>query len=215
MYHVKGKRRGCMESDSGYREKMDALDLIMNALKDHEKRLDEISHRLEQAFKEVKTGEPSTIEVAEEAQRIEIPPRKRTPQIIFSKWSEFKSSCQDATMVAFEVDGNRFHVYALVDEGIFTYEEVLPNTTFKVVEEQSGFSIDRDALNHIDALDFLIEGKLKCGLTLAITSARTLLKEKEHLFELRYGFKPDEVKTFLSRELGVAKDKVVEGKITY
>ena len=52
-----------MESDSGYREKMDALDLIMNALKDHEKRLDEISYRLEQAFKEVKMGKSSPIEV--------------------------------------------------------------------------------------------------------------------------------------------------------
>ncbi len=118
-------------------------------------------------------------------------------------------------MVAFEVDENRFRVSVLVDSDVFTYEETLPNTTFKVVEEQSIFSIDRDALNHIDSFQFLIEGKLKCGLTLSITSARTLLKEKEHLFELRYGFKPDDVKAFLSRELGVAKDKVVEGKITY
>jgi len=32
---------------SGFNEKIDAFDLIINALKDHEKRLDEISHRLE------------------------------------------------------------------------------------------------------------------------------------------------------------------------
>ena len=204
-----------MESDSGYREKMDALDLIMNALKDHEKRLDEISYRLEQAFEEVKRGEPREVEGAREIQRIETPPRMKAPQVLFSKWSEFKGTCKDGTMVAFEVDENRFHVSVLVDRGVFTYEETLPNTTFKVVEEPSSFSIDKDTLNHIDALDFLIEGKLKCGLTLAITSARTLLKENEYLFELRYGFKPDEVKAFLSRELGVTKNKVVEGKITY
>jgi hypothetical protein len=204
-----------MESDSGYREKMDALDLIMNALKDHEKRLDEISHRLEQAFEEVKTGAPSRVKGTREVQRTEAPPRMRSPQVLFSKWSEFKGTCKDGTMVAFEVDENQFHVSVLVDRDVFTYEETLPNTTFKVVEEQSSFSIDRDTLNHIDALDFLIEGKLKCGLILAITSARTLLKEKEYLFELSYGFKSGEVKAFLSRELGVAKDKVVEGKITY
>ncbi|MCW4037196.1 MAG: hypothetical protein NWF13_00505 [Candidatus Bathyarchaeota archaeon] len=203
-----------MESDSGYREKMDALDLIMNALKDHEKRLDEISYRLEQAFEEVKTGEPREVEGAREVQRVEAPPRMRSPQVLFSKWSEFKGTCKDGTMVAFEVDENQFHVSVLVDRDVFTYKETLPNTTFKVVEEQSSFSIGRDTLNHIDALDFLIEGKLKCGLTLVITSTRTLLKENEYLFELRYGFKPDEVKTFLSRELGVLKDKIVEGKIT-
>jgi hypothetical protein len=203
-----------MESDSGYREKMDALDLIMNALKDHEKRLDEISHRLEQAFEEVKTGEPSRVKGAREVQRIEAPPRMRSPQVLFSKWSEFKGTCKDGTMVAFEVDENRFHVSVLVDEGVFTYEETLPNTTFKVVEEQSSFSIDRDALNHIDSFQFLIEGKLKCGLTLSIKSSRTVLKETEYLFELNYNLEPDEAKTFLSRELGVLKAKIVEGKIT-
>jgi hypothetical protein len=203
-----------MESDSGYREKMDALDLIMNALKDHEKRLDEISHRLEQAFEEVKTGEPSRVKGAREVQRIEAPPRMRSPQVLFSKWSEFKTTCKDGTMVAFEVDENRFHVSVLVDEGVFTYEETLPNTTFKVVEEQSSFSIDRDTLNHIDSFQFLIEGKLKCGLTLSIKSSRTVLKETEYLFELNYDLDPDEAKTFLSRELGILKDKIVEGKIT-
>ncbi len=203
-----------MESNSGYREKMDALDLIMNALKDHEKRLDEISYRLEQAFKEVKTGEPSPTEVAQETKIEEAPPRKRAPQVIFSKWSEFKGTCQNATMVAFEVEGNRFHVYTLVDEGVFMYEETLPHTTFKVVEEPSSFTIDKDVMNHIDAFQFLIEGKLKCGLTLSIKSSRTVFKETEYLFELNYNLVPDEVKTFLSRELGVLKDKIVEGKIT-
>ena len=117
-------------------------------------------------------------------------------------------------MVAFEVEGNRFHVYALVDEGVFTYEEILPYTTFKVVEEPSNFTIDKDVMNHIDVIQFLIEGKLKCGLTLSIESSRTVLKETEYLFELNYNLEPDEVKTFLSRELGVLKDKIVEGKIT-
>ena len=203
-----------MESDR-YREKMDALDLIMNALKEHEKRLDELSHRLEQSFKNVKSREPSKAVEASEVQRIESPHRTRTPHILFSKWNEFKRTCHNATMVAFEVEGNRFHISTLVDEGVFTYEETLPDTTFTVVEEPSSFSINKDTLNHIDALDFLIEGKLKCGLTLTIKSSRTFLTEREHLFELRYEFKPDEVKAFLSRELGITKKKIVEGKITY
>jgi len=204
-----------LESDSGYREKMDALDLIMNALKDHEKQLDEISHRLEQTIKKKKTGEPSNIKVVEETQKNEASPRKRSPLVIFSKWSEFKGTCQDSKMVAFEIEGNSFHVYALVDENVFTYQETLPRTALKVVEEQASFTIDKDALSHIDSLQFLIEGRLKCGLTLAIKSSRTLLTEREYLFELHYEFKPGEVKTFLSRELGVAKNKVVEGKINY
>ena len=202
-----------MESDSGYREKMDALDLIMNALKDHERQLDKLAHQLEQALKEATAGESSSRDVAPEPQHREPPPRRTGPHVILRKWSEFKGPCQDATMVAFEVDGNRFHVDALVGEGVFTYEEVLPNTTFKVVEEPSRLTIDRDALKNNDALRFLIEGKLKCGLGLAIHSASTRLNEREYLFELRYGFEADEVKVFLSSELGLSKDKIVEGQI--
>jgi hypothetical protein len=185
-----------MESDSGYHEKMDALDLIMNALKDHEKQLDEISHRLEQAFKKVKPGKPSTIEVAEETQRIEATPRNRTPQLIFNKWSEFKDTCQEAKMIAFDLEGNRFQIYAMMDEGVFTYDETLPHTTFKVVEEPSRFTIDKDTLTHVDAIQL------------------TLLKEREYIFKLKYDLEPDEVKVFLSRELGVLKDKIFEGKVT-
>jgi hypothetical protein len=118
-------------------------------------------------------------------------------------------------MVAFEVEGNRFHVSALADGGVFTYEETLPNTTFTVVEEPPSFSINKSPQDHIDALDLLIEGKLKCGLNLTIQSSRTLLTNGEHLFKLRYDFKPDEVKAFLSRELGITKKKIVEGRITY
>jgi hypothetical protein len=204
-----------MESDSGYREKMDALDLIMNALKDHEKQLDELARRLEEAFKEAKPGEPSTIEVAPELQRREPPPRRRSPHVVFRKWSEFKGACRDAAMVAFEVDGNHVHISAQVGDGVFTYEEILPNTTFTVVEESAHFAMNKDGLPNIDALRFLIEGKLKCGLNLAIHSSRTLRKEGEYLFTLRYDLEADDVKAFLSRELSLTKDKIVEGKISY
>jgi hypothetical protein len=117
-------------------------------------------------------------------------------------------------MVAFEIEGNRFHIYALVDENVFRYQETLPHTALKVVEEQASFTIDKKTLSHIDFLQFLIEGRLKCGLSLSIKSSRTVLKETEYLFELNYNLVPEEVKTFLSRELGVRKDKIVEGKIT-
>ncbi len=202
-----------MESNSRHPEKMDALDLIINALKEHEKQLDEISRRLAEAFKKVKSGERRTVRDAKEVPRIEGPPRTRTPHIVLSKWSDFKRTCHKAPAVAFEVDGTQFHVSAMADDGVFLYEETLPDTTFTVVEEPSRFSIPKDTLTHIDALAFLIEGKLKCGLTLTINSSRTPSTKREHLFELRYDFKPDDVKAFLARELGITPKQIVEGKI--
>jgi len=45
---------GC--DDVSYTEKMDVLDLIIEALKEHEKVLDEISHRLESCLGEEMGG---------------------------------------------------------------------------------------------------------------------------------------------------------------
>jgi hypothetical protein len=83
----------------------------------------------------------------------------------------------------------------------------------RVVEDEDSFTIDKDSVKDIDALQFLIDGRLKCGLSLSVKSSRTQLMEKEHLFELSYEL--SEVKEFLSKELSVSKRKVVEGKLTY
>lgn len=204
-----------MESNSGYHEKMDALDLIINALKDHEKRLDDISHKLERVFKEVKTRETRQVRVDEEEKRVEAPPPQRKPLVICKKWSEFKERCSNAEMVAFEVEENRFQVYALVSGDIFQYAEELPSKRIKVQEEQSSFSIDKASLKNIDLFQFLIDGRLQCTLGLKVNISRSQATENEYLFELSYDLSADEVKAFLSRELGASKDKIVEGRIAY
>ncbi len=204
-----------MESNSGYHEKMDALDLIINALKDHEKRLDDISHKLERVFKEVKTRETRQVRVDEEEKRVEAPPPHRKPLVICKKWSEFKERCTNAEMVAFEVEENRFQVYALVSGDIFQYAEELPSKRIKVREEQSSFSIDKASLKNIDLFQFLIDGRLQCTLGLKVNISRSQATENEYLFELSYDLSADEVKAFLSRELGASKDKIVEGRIAY
>lgn len=202
-------------SNSGFHEKMDAFDLIITALKDHEKRLDAISNRLKSMINEVKTEIDKIGVVKKEERRIEPPAVKKAPLVICNKWNEFKDRCKGAKIVTFEVEKNFFHVYSMVSGDVFRYSEGLPNKRLKVVEEQSCFSIDKASLNNIDLLQFLIEGRLKCGLSLSIKSSRTVLSEKQFLFELSYDFNPDEVKEFFSGELSVSKGDVVEGKITY
>ena len=202
-----------MGFNSGFHEKMDALDLIINALLDHEKRLDAISHRLEKLVSSTSLKESAR--VAKETHKFEPRIVEKPPRVIFNNWSEYTTTCRGTTMVAFEVEGNRFHVYTLVDDRVFTYVETLPETRMKVSEDPTHISIDKTSLNTVDRFQFLIDGRLKCGLTLSIESSRTLLKENEHIFELCYDFKSDAVKEFLSKELGVAKDKIVAGKITF
>lgn len=199
--------------ESGFSEKMDALDLILNALKDHEKRLDDISHRIESLFSQLSINEPKAIK--KEEQRIEPPRVKKEPFAICNKWSEFKDICNGAKMVAFQIENNFFHVYSMINEKVFRYSEDLPNKKLKVIEEKTGFAIDKDYLNNIDMLQFLINGRLKCGLNILIKSTRTGLLDRQFLFELTYDFDPAEVKGFLSRELSISRKDIVEGKITY
>ena len=202
-----------MGYNTGFHEKMDALDLIINALLDHEKQLDAISHRLENLTSHTTLTEKSY--VTPEVQSIEPRVVEKPPRIVFHNWYEYTAACRGATMAAFEVEENRFHVYTLVDGRTYTYVEVLPETQMKVSEEPTHLSIDKASLSTIDRFHFLIGGQLKCGLTLSIESSRTLLKENEYLFELQHHLEPDEVKTFLSKALNVSKEQVVEGKITF
>jgi len=156
-------------------------------------------------LEEFKTGYTGKKEVAKKE-------KSRNPLVILKKWNEFKETSRNAEMIAYEIEGNRFHVYSMASGRVFAYVENLPDKV-RVAEDEDGFTIDKDSVKDVDALRFLIDGRLKCGLSLSVKSSRTQLMEKEHLFELSYML--SEVKEFLSKELSVSKHKVVEGKLTY
>ena len=201
--------------EPGFNDKMDALDLIITALKDHEKRLDDISNRLEDLFITLSSEEKST---KTEEYKKGSANFKKEPIVVCTKWSEFKATCKcvrGAKTVTFGIEENVFQVYSSINEEIIRYTEELPNNKLKVTEEDSSFVIDKESLETFDHLNFLIDRKLKCGLNLLVKSTKNELMEKQVLFELSYYLDPNEVKEFLSRELGVSKDSIVEGKITY
>jgi len=231
-----------MESNSGFPEKMEFLDLVITALKEHEKRLDTLSHRLENLTSTLmlnqlegltkslvpdKTGtakrEERKIELeasmrasptAKRDERKELETANGAPLVICSNWNDFKNKCRNAKTVTFEVENNFFHVYSVAGEDIFQYSERLPEKRLKVTQEESSLSIDKMSLYNVDLLQLIINGRLKCGLKLSIKSTKTVLTENQFILDLSYSFSPDEVKEYFSKELGTAKNDVLEGKIT-
>ena len=198
-----------MESDSEFPEKIDALDLIITALKDHENRLDMISERLEILTNNLASREDETRRSVE--RRVE--PVARSKAITrCHNWSEFRDRCTGSLNVSFEFEGNTFNVSVMIDGYVFTYSERLPTKRLKVIEDEARFVIEKTHLNDIELIQFLIDGKLKCGVTLAITCSRSLLSDNQFLFDLNYD--SARVKAFLAKELGVAEKNIVEGKIT-
>jgi len=96
--------------------KMNALDFVIVALKEHEKTLDSLSNKLEKALKNLSEASGKT------------KPRVRSNhnvKIICEEWSEFKDACIGAEAVSFQLeDGLR--VQALQDNIIYEYREPIP-----------------------------------------------------------------------------------------
>ncbi|MDQ1279176.1 MAG: hypothetical protein QG670_436 [Thermoproteota archaeon] len=199
--------------EPGFNEKMDTIDLIINALKDHEKRLDAISERLEDIIKASSTESHAAME--KEEQKAEYSELRKKPQVVCEKWDEFKSVSTGASVIAFGIENSFFYTYSLVGDYAFKYIEILPNRTLRIKESQSSFTIDKTSLSNIELLEFLVTNKLNCGLSLSIEIKKVILSQKEYILELNYNFNPDDIKEFLSSELNVLKSSIIEGKITY
>jgi hypothetical protein len=114
--------------ESGFPDKMDALDLIINALKDHEKKLDEISEHMESVFGNRLVDERR---VPRKEEPLMATPTIKGLLVICKEWIEFKDICRDAKVVTFEIEQNSLHLYAIVNGNVFKFSEEMP----KIVEE--------------------------------------------------------------------------------
>lgn len=198
-------------------EKMDALDLIINALKDHEKRLDEISHQLQNVLQD---AVPRTPELEEAPPRVStqktrsLQTRTMLPRIQCSDWHEFLAQFkhQKATLVTYHIDENSFTVSSMTDDFVLMYTESLPQKRLQVAEDATRFSFDKETLDTLDLLEVIINRQLKCGLALAITS-QTVFENGQQYVILTFTIAPTAVKNFLNKQLGIPKKNIVAGNI--
>ena len=198
-------------------EKMDALDLILNALKDHEKQLDELSHKLQMVFRTMtsdrsKGKETDTQEQSQETRRSRT--HTKTPLIHCTNWSEFKDqvSTHRASIVTYQVNDDTFLVKAFTEDFLLEYTEPLPNTNIRIDESTRHFSFDKTSLYDIQLLQVIINRRLHCGLSLPINS-QIVFKDSRHYLVLTYDVSSNTVKTFLETELKVLKSNIIAGSI--
>ena len=192
-----------MSSDSGYREKVDALDLIIQVLRDHEKTLDELVHRLEEAFER--------LPARERAERIERPP---AVCIEVSDWEEFKSQCKDSPMAAFETDGKVFSIFAVKGGMVYTYFEELPEMSIRMRRSADRYVVEEFSTDSLEGISLVFKKGLNCGLEGSVKGSTVRLQEGVHLLNLVYDIGVEETKRWLSKELKVDKESIIRGKIT-
>lgn len=199
-----------MNSGSEYGDKWDTIDLIITALKEHEKRLDSVYNKFETLVDKFSAKEPTREPAA-------VRGRKRVSEsLIFiscEKWQDFKSKCKGASVITFEIHDNTFSVCVRLKRDIFRYSEKIPRNTFKLVNEEKQYLVDKFYIEDLENPMFF-NGTLKCGLKLSTKTTKVGLNDREFQITLDYDLDSDVAKEFLSKELSVSKENIVEGRIT-
>ena len=221
-----------MSTDSEFQEKIDTLDLIINVLKEHEKILDKLAEKLESTVNNLKTrgaeGEKirKSISLIDEkisslndaiAQFLasKTPKPARFSLVQCEEWTDFKDKSRGARRVAFEAEEKAFTVNSMSDEEIYEYSEALAEHEFCVKEEEKRYVLEKMFIDSLDDVPLVFKRGLKCGLDVSIISSKFDLPDGRHVFKLTYHVDPERAKRWLSKELEVPEDNIIEGKIIF
>jgi hypothetical protein len=199
-----------LTNESKSEARIDALDLVINVLKEHEKGLDRLVERLE-----------ALVSILEKAAEGKVSPVKkaimeasvRLPKVQCEKWEDFKEKSKGMGMVAFEAEKGHFTVYSASDAEAYTYSEDLPCCSFQLKEKEDHFSVEKILFNHVNDLTTIFEKRLMCGLEVFIKSSKVLSPDGNWVIELTCGISPETAKAWLSRELNISEKNIVMGKI--
>jgi len=186
--------------DSEFQKKVDTLDLIIGVLKEHEKILDKLAKKLERIVKLASS---------------KIPKLARFALVQCKEWTDFKDKSRGARRVAFEVEEKTFTVNSVSDEGVFKYSEVLAEHEFCVKEEEKRYVLEKMFIDSLDDVPLVFKRGLRCGLEVSIRSSEFDLSDGKHVFKLTYHVDPGRAKRWLSKELEVPEEKIIEGKIIF
>ena len=177
------------------------LDLLINLLKEHEKKMDELTYRLETLLDESKA--PTD------------PPRRATEGINgvvarVSSWGEFKRQCTGALSVAVEIDERRFKVTALSRSIIFAYEEKVP--VLEVIQTEEG----KNAYTITDASLTLksLMGTLDCGLGLDRKVIDSALPDGREAQRVIYYVDPGTARSWLAEQLALDESSIILGALS-
>lgn len=131
-------------------EKMDALDLVIGVLKEHEKNLDRLAERLEAV-----------------AERLEKAP-ERPSEVRFERWADFRKRCRGAGAVTFETGENGLAVSAV--SGGRLYRHVI---SFSRRRERLDCGLEVSTRVHVDS------DEVKSWLSRELNVSKKNIRKKE------------------------------------
>ena len=207
-----------MGYESGFDEKIDVIDLIINVLKDHEKKLDELVSRIEKAHIINRTPTDTLEEVTPQIERASSLPVEKTSsgapvKVKLSEWNEFRTRCESARLVAFEVVDGRFQVTALTDSVLYRYTEKIPSMEirYKTVDEKA--QIESIDINRAELVSEAFNEILKCGLKMEKTEHNFKEPGGESVLKVNFHVDTATARSWVAYQLAVDDEKILHGSM--
>jgi hypothetical protein len=207
--------------DLNFQKKMDVLDLIINVLKEHEENLDKLADKFENVLNKLFSVENKISNLNETFAQFLFSKRtnsKYSNQVTLTEckgWTEFKDRSAGAHTVAFEVEENVFTVNSSLGDVVYRYSEFLPELKIQVEEGHKQYVVKKMVFDSPGDLYPIFERQLKCGLEIFVKGSRSNLSDKERLLHLTYHVDPILAKHWLSDELNVPEENIIEGKLLH
>ena len=209
--HMKGLGGEGIGFESDFDEKIDVIDLIINVLKDHEKKLDELVSRLES------TG---TVKLSTDER--DGTPDEKTPIIArpsvtvkLKRWPDFLKEAKSAELVAYNTGDGVFSVSALVAGTLYKYAEPIPSMDVTYRSEEGKIRIDGIDVASVDILPAAFRGRLDCGLELNKNSREASLANGATVRNIRYEADVEVARSWIAYQLGIDDDLVILGEILF
>lgn len=200
-----------MGFESDFDEKIDVIDLIINVLKDHEKKLDELVSRLENADSDGPPRHEPSIRIPE--MKV-VPGGKPVASVKLKSWTEFRNQARSSEIVAFESDEGHFTVSALAGKLLYAYVEKIPSLEIEYGGDEGKSRIDGININRAELIPSAFKGRLDCGLELKKNEYDISKPDGGLIHMINYFIDPEIAKQWLAYQLEVDDDRVVQGELS-
>jgi len=206
-----------MGFESNFDEKIDVIDLIINVLKDHESKLDELISRLE-SLPPPRAGRANDSEAeAEPKPRRPVAglPRQAGPvvTVVLKRWADFKLKCASSRLVAFDIEESIFEASALAGGAVYVYREEIPSMGISYREDEEGARVEGIDISKPGLMPAALREKLDCGLEFTRRDLETKIDDGRTLHKIVFEVDPVVARSWIAHQLGVDDSDVVQGKL--
>lgn len=206
-----------MGIERSFDDKIDVIDLIINVLKDHESKLDELVSRLEGLpAHQAGRADEAEAEFEEEPQRPIVGPLRQAGPVVtavLKRWADFRLKCASSQLVTFDTEESVLEASALAGGVVYVYREEIPSMGITYREDGEGVQVEGIDISKPGLMPAALREKLDCGLEFTRRDLETKMDDGRTLHNIIFEIDPLVARSWIAYQLGVDDSDVVQGKL--